>query len=931
MVKPYRQWARYLRWILAAGLVVALAAGYVKYLDFFYHWGHSHSTGVIHARSWLIASIAVLSAVALVMLAELIVLALPVAKGLVNERRGRSARAAECYKRALSCYLRGGYLPFRNASRMAGVVLFRWKFEALDQTPDEAFATLKDLQSAVDHLQRGPYRLLMGKTLSQGFGEVSNYIGTVEGMSEVEDIAREGGLARLEERAAESGSDDLNRGMTLYELGHYQRARASFDQATDAYKRSGDTDMAEIPRLFGALAAWECGDQDDCERRLRGWQPADLDLRLWALGLKCLLASAQRKTGKALAILERTAARVPDGSADASALAWLATVRATVLRAAGRYDDALSYARQAVDHFQQAGPTLALDSRLEVARALIGLGRHDEAVAVAARATAELDALRYQLDFTENRFAFARGQGAARALALELASASAPRLTAELVEGARVQGLPTPREDHSPIDAGQVDHRNRRSRPWGRASSSEPPSAEQNAQPAGWTAVGLASLGPARRLDLFVAGDSELGRLAPDLEPAGRVVLAQVAEAVAGREWWWWGSWAAGAQLYWSLLGHAGTVEAGAIPMASLEPVLTRLLEALPTRLAGETGGNAARAQAGALARPGTALDLLSELGALLIPPTLRHLALARAASGQPLSLVVAPASPLGRVPFGLLGLGKPGTHLAHGAIIQLGLPAALLEQVRLRQPAPCNGQVLSVIDPCGRKEEPPDKQMAEPAEDKTLSLVGRGQLHQMGITRWAWLQHSPVLSRTGHLDELATITDQAKQATISELNKALRTTSAGVLAYIGHVRHGSDDAPANASLVLDDDDLLARDLLYPGKHRWPVPPRVALLGCGSGGAQAPEWLGLAPAAVWAGAEVVAATAWDLIGEAETWRLADEVVSILAESPDPAAEWQQRMIDHLAAWTTHVGAPSPLSWGAIQFTGIGHTGPSLPS
>src|SRR5215469_62413 len=104
MAKPYRQWARYLRWVLAAGLVVALAAGYVKYLSFFSHWGHSHSTGVIQARPWLIVSIVVLGAVVLATLVELFVLALPVAKGLVNERRGRSARAAECYKRALSRY-----------------------------------------------------------------------------------------------------------------------------------------------------------------------------------------------------------------------------------------------------------------------------------------------------------------------------------------------------------------------------------------------------------------------------------------------------------------------------------------------------------------------------------------------------------------------------------------------------------------------------------------------------------------------------------------------------------------------------------------------------------------------------------------------------------------------------------------------------------
>lgn len=93
-----------------------------------------------------------------------------------------------------------------------------------------------------------------------------------------------------------------------------------------------------------------------------------------------------------------------------------------------------------------------------------------------------------------------------------------------------------------------------------------------------------------------------------------------VAEAVAGKEWWWWGSWVAGDQLYWSLIGHDGTVEAGAIPMASLEPVLARLLATLPTPLEGETGGNVARARSGALAQPGPALQLTSELGKLLIP-----------------------------------------------------------------------------------------------------------------------------------------------------------------------------------------------------------------------------------------------------------------------------------------------------------------------
>ena len=72
----------------------------------------------------------------------------------------------------------------------------------------------------------------------------------------------------------------------------------------------------------------------------------------------------------------------------------------------------------------------------------------------------------------------------------------------------------------------------------------------------------------------------------------------------------------------------------------------------------------------------------------------------------------------------------------------------------------------------------------------------------------------------------------------------------------------------------------------------------------------------------WAGAQVVVATAWDLIGEPATWQLADEIVSVLNLCPDPAAEWRERFINHLDAWKSHAGKPSPLSWGAVQFVGV---------
>jgi tetratricopeptide (TPR) repeat protein len=917
MAEPYHKRERRRR-IVAAIVALLLAAAYAGFVIFLRRWASTHPYETV--RPWLILGLVISGTIVLVMLAELFVLGLPLARGLVDERLGRQARAAEWYRNALRLYLRGRYFPFRNSSRMIGLGLFSWKNDALDLTVDESFEFLKDMREAFNHLRKGTFtRLLLPLAFFKDFNEIFADIETIEGLDELVEIIHAAKLGRLEKRAGKTAESDVGKvdhGLMLYQLGKYEDARALFDDAAAGFRAPEYAEAQELARFWGALVTWEIGDQADCGRRLRGLRPAELDVRLQVITLRALLASVQGKPQKAAACLERIAPRIRDSNVDPDVLAWVTSVRATALRMLGRYDDALQYAQQAEEHFRQAGPTSALDARIEVARALMGLGRHDDAVAVAAGAAAELDSCRYELGNTDNRFAFARANGMARALALELTAASAPWLAAELVECARVQGLPPIRKPNDGARTAAPSSRRPRTKLWGRRSPSRPPSADNSSKSAARTALGLAPLTPPPRLDLFRPGDSELARLAPQLTTTGQVVLAQVAEAVAGIEWWWWGSWAAEDQLYWSLIGHDDTVEAGAIPMASLEPVLARLLAALPTRLEGETSGNVARARAGALAQPGLALQLTAELGELLIPPTLRHLALAGARSNQPVSLVIAPAPALGRVPFGLLGLGETSRQLAHGAVVRLGASAALLEHVRSRQPGQVNGHVLGVIDPCGRDVAGPS---GNPA---TLSLLADNQLGKMGVSGWAWLENSPVLSRYGHLAELRAVTDQAKQATIRELSKALRSAGAGALAYIGHVRNASDDVPANASLVLDDDNLYARDLLYDDKRLWPMPPRVALLGCGSGGAQAPEWLGLAPASMWAGAQIVAATAWDLIDEPDTWNLAGEVVTILHASPDPAAEWRKRFMGHLAHWKSDGDAPSPLSWAAIQFIGL---------
>jgi len=192
---------------------------------------------------------------------------------------------------------------------------------------------------------------------------------------------------------------------------------------------------------------------------------------------------------------------------------------------------------------------------------------------------------------------------------------------------------------------------------------------------------------------------------------------------------------------------------------------------------------------------------------------------------------VVAPAPELGRVPFGLLGLGKAGVHLAHGAVVRLGASANLLNQIRRREPARFHPRVLGVIDPRG-KEKAPGKHW-------NWSLLADRQLHQMGVTDWAWLKGAQLLSRSGRLPDVEPLGPQLpKEATADELGKALRSTDAGVLAYIGHVWSASDDVATDAGLVLANDDLLsAHQLFSDTERRWPMPARVALIGCGSGGA----------------------------------------------------------------------------------------------
>ncbi|MDQ0681459.1 hypothetical protein QFZ56_000422 [Streptomyces achromogenes] len=134
---------------------------------------------------------------------------------------------------------------------------------------------------------------------------------------------------------------------------------------------------------------------------------------------------------------------------------------------------------------------------------------------------------------------------------------------------------------------------------------------------------------------------------------------------------------------------------------------------------------------------------------------------------------------------------------------------------------------------------------------------------------------------------------------------------------------------------------LSAKDLLLgtlslradgePGERIWPAPPRVALIGCESGGdLRFAESFGLATAMIHNGAEVVTATRWTLPTSFAFHRLAglpesvrprtEAVIAVdtAHESADPVArlaDWQRERLDR---WRTEGGiAYSPLLWAAM--------------
>ncbi|VBA62037.1 CHAT domain-containing protein [Mycobacterium attenuatum] len=409
------------------------------------------------------------------------------------------------------------------------------------------------------------------------------------------------------------------------------------------------------------------------------------------------------------------------------------------------------------------------------------------------------------------------------------------------------------------------------------------------------------------------------------------------------------------------------------------EPILLAALDELADALP-EPHGDESRREAieralarGPFATADAELTLAYILGVLLIGAPGWQLLTECVSSPRPL-LFVAPTARLARVPWGLLALPKSGpskeelVRARQEAITASGRAAAhipwqladiaghtdgyrLMELVDVLLAVPQN-IVHAPRTPAGwnaRHDGPPvlviDPRVPGQRPDSALgSVLGRPSEHTALARHFGELMHRrAVLPAVGAAVELFRRSD-ADRRWLADL----LTQQPSRLVYVGHASSADSalgradraalhlacraDITGDATPIGEHRPLTASDLMT---LRLPIPPRVALLACASGGDyQFDEATGLVAAMILGGAQLVTATLWSLPTTAAYRQfsradddLADPMADPMAEvvaAVDRAHEavdagcavnrWQR---EQMRRWRDGAVGASPLYWAAL--------------
>lgn len=413
------------------------------------------------------------------------------------------------------------------------------------------------------------------------------------------------------------------------------------------------------------------------------------------------------------------------------------------------------------------------------------------------------------------------------------------------------------------------------------------------------------------------------------------------------------------------------------------EPLLLAALQELTAALPEPHGAETRRdaieraLTRGPFATPDTELTIAYILGVLLVGTAGWQL-LTDCATSPRAVLFVSPSARLARVPWGLLAIPKSGpskeelVRARQDAITASGRTAAQIPWRLAELPELTDGHrlmelvdVLMAVPPNivhsprtpaaweDRRDGPPllilDPRVPGQRPDSALgSVLGRPAPHTPVARHFAdVMQRRPVLPHADTVVDLFRRRD-ADRAWLADLLDRHPCR----LLYVGHASSADDqhdhgiradraalhladtaDIPGDANAIGDHRPLTASDLMA---LRLPMPPRVALLACGSGGDyQFDEATGLVAAMILNGAQLVTATLWSLPTTAAYRHFTGLADTAGADGADPMAElvaavdtahdtaeeagcavnrWQR---ERMRRWRDGDAGANPLYWAAL--------------
>ncbi|MFI5511544.1 CHAT domain-containing protein [Mycobacterium sp. NPDC051804] len=369
------------------------------------------------------------------------------------------------------------------------------------------------------------------------------------------------------------------------------------------------------------------------------------------------------------------------------------------------------------------------------------------------------------------------------------------------------------------------------------------------------------------------------------------------------------------------VVGEPSRTVTWVIEEATLQAALDELTAALPDPIDAETRRDALERAItkGAFAAPATELAIARTLGANLIASEAWQLLLDCVSSPRA-ALFVSPSARLARVPWGLVAMpGDDGHRLIELADVLMAAPPNIVHSPR--EPAGWGGRrgrpPLLVLDPRVPGQRP----------DSALgSVLGRPSPDTPLAKHFGELMKGREV-----LPDVAASVDLFRRADAGRawLEDLLARAPSRML-YVGHATAADGDvghADRAALHLADERPLTASDLMA---LKLPVPPRVGLLACASGGDyRFDEATGLVAAMILGGAELVTATLWSLPTAAgyrlfaptveDTDPMSEAILAVdCAHETDDAGRavngWQR---ERMRRWCDGDVTASPLYWAAL--------------